>query len=437
MISPETFARYAAMRVPRYTSYPTAPHFSPAVDQADYRSWLRRIPAGEPTSIYLHIPFCRSMCWYCGCHTTVANRQGPILRYVAALSAEIALVTAVLQAKPALAHLHWGGGSPTLLPPAAIEQLSAQIRDSFELQPSAEIAVEVDPRTLTAPVAEAFGRSGVNRASLGVQTFEPKVQEAINRVQSFETVAAAVDLLRSNGVGAINLDLIYGLPHQTVESCARTVEQAVCLSPDRLAIFGYAHVPSFKPHQRRIDEAALAGERERHEQFQIMAELLVRCGYLQVGLDHFARPPDPLALAAADGALRRNFQGYTTDRCATLLGFGASAIGQVREGYVQNATRIPEYERRIVAGFLPVVRGYKLTGEDRRRAAIIEQLMCAYQADVAGIPASLDRLEADGLIRRKGGRIEVVEEARPLVRTVAAAFDAYLPNAARTHAPAV
>jgi oxygen-independent coproporphyrinogen-3 oxidase len=437
MITPETFARYAAMRVPRYTSYPTAPHFSAAVDHTEYRAWLRRIPEGEPTSIYLHVPFCRAMCWYCGCHTSVVRRQAPVTRYVASLAREIELVSVELKARPLVHHVHWGGGSPTLLPPESIVQLTHQLRAAFQIDDSAEIAVEVDPRTLTGPVAEAFAASGVNRASVGVQSFDPAVQAAINRMQSFETTATAVELLRSNGVSAINFDLIYGLPLQTEASCKETARQALRLRPDRLAVFGYAHVPSFKPHQRKIDEAALPGLAERHDQFEAMAALFRAEGYVQVGLDHFALPGDPLAHAAEEGKLRRNFQGYTTDPCSTLIGFGASAIGQLPDGFVQNSARIPDYQQRINDGRLAVTRGCRVDEADRQRARIIEALMCSYQADVAGVGAPLERLEADGLIRRCGSRIEVVEEARLLVRVVASAFDAYLPNSAAAHVVAV
>lgn len=437
MILPETFARYAAMRVPRYTSYPTAPQFSSKVGCSDYRSWLRTVPPGEPISVYLHIPFCRAMCWYCGCHTTVTRRAGPIERYVAALSKEIGEVSGELHEELEIGHLHWGGGSPTLLPPFAIGQLSRQLRDRFAFRPDAEIAVEVDPRTLTKTVAEAFAASGVNRASIGVQSFDPLVQLAINRVQSFEITRNAVDLLRASGVRGLNFDLIYGLPFQSVSSCVKSIELALELRPDRLSIFGYAHVPSFKPHQRKIDERALPGEQERHEQFRQMARLLVQQGYIQLGLDHFALPDDPLARAAAERRLRRNFQGYTIDSCPTLIGLGASAIGQLRDGFVQNAARIPDYEGRVAADGLATSRGCILTGEDRRRGAVIEQLMCNYEAEIGNLTAPLDELEVDGLISRDGTRIRVAEQARPLVRTVAAAFDAYLPRSSATHAPAV
>jgi oxygen-independent coproporphyrinogen-3 oxidase len=437
MISPEVFSHYATMRVPRYTSYPTAPQFSPAVDATEYRRWLRSVDDRSRLSVYLHIPFCRQMCWYCGCHTSVSRRQAPVSRYVDSLVHEIALVAGELRVRPHIGHLHWGGGSPTLLAPADIEKISCAVADAFILDPLAENAVEVDPRTLTAPAAAAFSAAGVNRASVGVQSFDPVVQAAINRVQSFETTAQAVTLLRYNGITSINFDLIYGLPFQTTHSCVETVRQGLQLKPDRLAVFGYAHVPSFKPHQRKIDEDALAGPAERQQQARAIAGELTAAGYRQIGLDHFALPGDSLALAADGGRLRRNFQGYTTDRCGTLIGFGASAIGRLPSGFVQNSTRIPEYERRIADGRLAVVRGCQIGSDDDRRAAIIEQLMCNYRAQIGAVDAPLERLEADGLIRRSGSWIEVTEEARPLVRAVAAAFDAYLPISGATHATAV
>jgi oxygen-independent coproporphyrinogen III oxidase len=436
MIAPDTFARYAAMRVPRYTSYPTAPNFSAEVDQGEYRRWLRALPADEPVSLYLHIPFCREMCWYCGCHTTVTRRQAPVSRYVATLIREIELVASELGGRRRVGHVHWGGGSPTLLTPDDVKLIHSALKGPLGLGPLAENAVEVDPRTLTAELASAFARAGVNRASLGVQSFDPKVQTAINRVQSFEATAAAVRLLRERGVPAINFDLIYGLPFQSVRSCLDTVDQALRLQPDRFAVFGYAHVPSFKPHQRKIDENALPGVAERHEQARAIAAALTAAGYRQIGLDHFALPGDSLSSAAEDGTLRRNFQGYTTDRCKVLLGLGASAIGRLPSGFVQNATRIPDYERRIAGGELATARGCRIADEDERRGAIIEQLMCDYRADVSGVPAQLDALEAAGLIRRCGEVIELVDEARPLVRVVAAAFDQYL-SSGSTHSTAL
>ena len=438
MISPETLARYSAMRVPRYTSYPTAPNFSDRVGEDQYRRWLAALPPASPVSLYLHIPFCRAMCWYCGCHTRVARRRAPVDRYVEVLRAEIALIGKALGRKPTVRHLHWGGGSPTLLVAEELAAISSDLSECFSFAEDAERAIEVDPRTLTSEFAEALGRSGITRASLGVQSFDPRVQAAINRVQSAAQTAAAVDMLRCNGVPAINFDLIYGLPNQTVDSCIATVEQSLSMRPDRLAVFGYAHVPAFKPHQRRIDEAALAGPEERHRQANAIRDALVAAGYRQVGLDHFALPGDSLARAAAAGTLHRNFQGYTTDPCDVLIGLGASAIGKLPQGYVQNATGIADYERRVLEHQLPVARGCRVSDEDRRRAAIIERLMCDYRADLGGLaPPALADLERDGLVRRRGQRIEVPEPARPLIRAVAAAFDAYLPQSRARHVTAV
>lgn len=437
MISPDTFARYAAMRVPRYTSYPTAPHFSDAIDGTHYRSWLEGVAADDAISIYLHIPFCREMCWYCGCHTSVTRREAPISRYVAALAHEIDVVAMALGRKPTVSHLHWGGGSPTLLAPSDIRLIHSALKERFALDPLAENAVEIDPRTLSPELAGAFAYAGVNRASLGVQSFDLRVQVAINRVQSFETTAKAVRTLRESGIPAINFDLIYGLPFQTVQSCLDTVEQALSLQPDRLAVFGYAHVPSFKAHQRKIDEDALPGVAERYEQADAIAGALTLRGYRQIGLDHFALPGDSLASAAEAGTLHRNFQGYTTDPCGTLIGFGASAIGRLPGGFVQNATRIPDYEGRIAAGELATVRGCPVGEEDNRRGAIIEQLMCNYRARIGSIEAPLDHLIGDGLIRRSGDVIEVVDEARPQVRVVAAAFDAKLSASDALHSRAI
>lgn len=437
MIPAEIFARYAAMRVPRYTSYPTAPHFSPAVDHAEYRRWLRAVPADEVVSIYLHIPFCREMCWYCACHTTVTQRQAPIARYAEDLAREIELVAAELPARLRIGHLHWGGGSPTLLSARQFETLLAKLGMHFDWAEAAEIAVEIDPRTLTDELAKSLGKAGVSRASVGVQSFDPKVQKAINRVQSFDTTSKAVDSLRGHGIAAINLDLIYGLPFQTTASCLSTLEQALRLKPDRLAVFGYAHVPGMKAHQRKIDEAALPSTSERQAQADAIAGALVGAGYRQIGLDHFVLPSDPLARAAETGAVHRNFQGYTVDPCRTLIGFGVSAIGRLPQGFVQNASRIPDYRKRIGQGRLAVVRGHGLSDEDRRRAAVIERLMCDYRAEISGLSAPLDQLVADGLIRRSGDVIEVVEEARPLVRVVAAAFDPNLARSEGRHVTAV
>lgn len=438
MISDETFAHYAAMRVPRYTSYPTAPNFTGDVGEADYRQWLREIEPGTEISLYLHVPFCRAMCWYCGCHTSVTRRREPVERYVAALRSELRLLSDSLGGRAAVRHLHWGGGSPTLLAPEDLALLDGDLRELFDLSRASEIAVEIDPRTLSAEFAAALAASGVNRASVGVQSFDPAVQAAINRVQSAAQTNEAVRLLRDNGIATINFDLVYGLPRQTTASCVETVEQALTMRPDRLAVFGYAHVPSFKAHQRKIDEASLPDPAERQRQSQAIGDALLAAGYRQIGLDHFALPTDSLSVAAARGELHRNFQGYTVDPCATLIGVGASAIGKLPQGYIQNAPNIPDYERRVAAGKLAAVRGCATTAEDSRRAQIIERLMCDARAEIGSVvPIGLAQLERDGLVRRQGSLLEVAEEARPLVRAVAAAFDAYLPQSTARHVTAV
>lgn len=441
-LSADILARYAGRNVPRYTSYPTAPHFRAAEDDGAARDWLRALAPVEPVSLYVHIPFCRAMCFYCGCHTAVSRRAAPVSRYLERLEQEIALVRALLPARLKARHLHFGGGTPTLVQPAEFSRLMVQLRGSFQVAAGAEVAIEIDPRTLEPAMVEALAGGGINRASIGVQSFDPKVQQAINRVQSFAVTREAVDWLRGAGIGRINLDLLYGLPHQNVASCLATIDQAIALEPDRLSVFGYAHLPSFKPHQRRIDAAALGGAPERLAQFDAISGRLSAAGFVQVGLDHFARPGDALAIAASERRLHRNFQGYTTDPCRTLLGFGASAIGRLQGGFVQNAAAIPDYERRIAAGRLATARICPLSEEDRRRGALIERLMCDYRVDLAGVGDLADEerlgtLVADGLLRRRGSLIEVPDEARPLVRAVASAFDAYLDPGAGRHARAV
>lgn len=427
MIDPDTFARYAALPVPRYTSYPTAPNFRPAPDDSAHEKWLRELPPSEPVSLYLHVPFCRQMCWYCGCHTTVTHRGEPVRRYVEHLEREIRLVASKLGHRPQVAHLHWGGGTPTLLTPGSIRTLDRRLRRSFDIASDAEIGLEVDPRTMSSEVAAAFVASGVNRVSIGVQTFDPLVQAAINRIQPLEQTIATVTQFGELGVQGINFDLIYGLPHQTVQSCIDTVGRAIALRPSRLSVFGYAHVPSFKPHQRNLDEAVLPSQTERVDQANAIGQALVAAGYQRIGLDHFALCDDSLAVAARNGKLHRNFQGYTTDGCSTLLGFGASAISRLPGGFVQNAIRIRDWQRGLAVGRLPTARLCPVSREDERRAAIIEQLMCNYHADVGSLmPMSVAELERDGLLRRNGSLIEVPDEARPLVRVVAAAFDEYL-----------
>jgi oxygen-independent coproporphyrinogen III oxidase len=448
---PDLAACYGQERLPRYTSYPTAPHFSTAIGPDAYTGWLAAIPSNACTSLYLHVPFCRAMCWYCGCHTTVARRDEPIAVYEAALRCEIDRVARQIGRRLRVGHVHFGGGTPTIMSPNSFTDLIGSIRHCFFLLPSAEIAIEIDPRTLAREMIDALALGGVNRASLGVQSFDAKVQRAINRVQSVDQTAEAVGGLRRAGISAINFDLIYGLPHQTVASCLDTVRRCVELRPDRFSVFGYAHVPTFKKYQRKIDEAWLPDSLERHDQSCAIAEALQEAGYLRIGLDHFALPEDEMAVAQRERRLRRNFQGYTTDGSDLLLGFGASAIGQLPQGFVQNEVQIRAYSEAVAGGKFATAKGYALTADDRLRAEIIERIMCDFSADLApicarhGLPAEalldtsprLRELASDGVIKLDGTSLAVPEDSRFLVRSVAAAFDTHLDRAKERHSRAV
>ncbi|MDP3691520.1 oxygen-independent coproporphyrinogen III oxidase [Bradyrhizobium sp.] len=442
---------YGQDRLPRYTSYPTAPHFSPAICEDDHKGWLRSVPVRQPASIYLHVPFCRSMCWYCGCHTSVTKQDDPIAIYAAGLRTEAQLVAETIGERLPISHIHFGGGTPTIMAPEMFADLIGTLRRSFCVLGNAEIAIEIDPRTLTKPMIEALGYCGVNRASLGVQSFDPAVQRAINRLQSLEQTAVSVERLRRAGVGRINFDLLYGLPLQTVDSCMDTVAKCVQLRPDRFSVFGYAHIPSFKKHQRKIAEGTLPDSIERHLQSETIAEALLDAGYVRIGLDHFALPDDKLAVARQEGKLRRNFQGYTDDSAETLIGLGASAIGRMPQGFVQNAVPTRDFLARISERRLATVKGYKFTEEDRFRADIIERIMCDLAVDLRQVsrlhgrdPQSaivdrqrLDSMIADGVVTMTDDRLRVSEGAAFLVRSVASAFDAHLARSAATHSRAV
>jgi oxygen-independent coproporphyrinogen III oxidase len=439
----------ASERLPRYTSYPTAPKFTPEIDRAVARDWLAALDPTGTASLYLHVPYCRALCWYCGCHTKIPTDDAAIGRYVDTLLTEIDILSSLLPSPMHVTHLHWGGGTPTIIGPSAIGRVHDAIARDFRIDATAEIAIEVDPRMLTADMAKALGACGFTRASLGVQTFDPVVQRAIHRIQSAEVTEAAARHLREAGIHALNIDLIYGLPHQTIASCVATAERILALEPDRVAVFGYAHVPSMKPNQRRLDASALPDTTERFGQAEAIADTFAGAGYRRVGLDHFAKPGDPLARALDAGTLRRNFQGYTTDRADTLLGFGASAIARLPQGYIQNTPRIGAYQDAIAAGSLATVRGLALSAEDRLRATVIERLMCDLTVDLQTAAAThfpgfdfgreravLADLAGEGLVEIRGARITVPERMRPFVRRVAAAFDVSQ-AVGTTHAPAV
>lgn len=444
-------AKYDGLRVPRYTSYPTAPHFSPNVGHETYRSWLGAIDPAKAGSLYMHIPFCKEMCWYCGCHTKIVARYEPIAEYLAHIRKEVGMVADCIPGRMKVAHIHFGGGTPTMTAPEDFEALMAMVRERFDIVDGAEIAVEIDPRTLTEDMAKALGRAGVNRASLGVQDFDADVQKAVNRIQPREMTERTLEWLRGNGIRHINLDLMYGLPRQSVESVTRSAEIALSMDADRFAVFGYAHVPWMKSHQKKIVESELADSYGRWDQFAAIAKTLTDAGYVTVGLDHFAKPTDELAVMQAKGELRRNFQGYTTDESEVLLGFGASSIGQLPQGYIQNAVPFAHYAEAIDAGRLPTVKGLAISEDDRVRRAVIERLMCDMAVDLDavavqhGLPpetfdeelAGMGDLVADGVAAVEGRRLSVPESARPLMRIPAARFDTYLSTGAGRHSRAV
>ena len=391
------------------------------------------------------------MCWYCGCNTTVALRDGPIADYLAALRTEIGLVTARIPHPLPVQHIHFGGGTPTIMTAHQFDKLCETMRSTVSIRPNAEIAIEIDPRTLTPDMVLALGANGVTRASLGVQSFDETVQHAINRVQGLAETAQSVERLRAAGVRGINLDLIYGLPHQTVASCIDTALQCLALRPDRFSVFGYAHVPGFKKHQRKIVEAILPDSAARQEQADAIAQTLIEAGYRRIGMDHFALPDDDMAKMQQTNALHRNFQGYTTDDNDILIGFGASAIGQLPQGYVQNDPVLGNYCDAIREGRLATVRGYALQDDDRLRAAIIERLMCDFAVDLDAVCAlhgasadvvlrsapRLDALVEDGVVTVKGAHLRIADDAHFLVRSVASAFDTHMDAQAKLHSRAV
>ena len=437
--------------VPRYTSYPTAPNFSPAVDADVYRSWLAGLPAEATLSLYLHVPFCRELCHYCGCHTKATLRDEPIEAYAQRLVEEIALV-ASHAGRCKITHIHWGGGTPSILDADLLKFIADELAGHFDLSAIREHAIELDPRYITRPLLRALRDIGVNRASLGVQDFSAHVQQAAGRIQPFDTVKKAVDMLNEFGINRLNIDLMYGLPKQTVADVRRTATLAHELKPQRIAVFGYAHVPWFRPQQRLIDQSDLPSSPERLAQAEAAHDTLVQFGYQPIGLDHYAQPDDQLAPAASSGRLQRNFQGYTDDDADALVGLGASAISRLPQGFAQNAPAVGNYSRAIAEGELATVKGVALSDDDRLRGRIIERLMCDMAVDLDAIADeagfdiaadfadeldSLHSFRETGCVLIDGHRIRITEKGRPYMRLVASAFDAYLGRAKSRHSVAV
>ncbi|MGX8009991.1 oxygen-independent coproporphyrinogen III oxidase [Mesorhizobium sp. ORM8.1] len=440
-----------AENVPRYTSYPTAPHFHAGVDAVIVQGWMNALEHDDEISLYLHIPYCDRLCWFCACHTKQTRHYTPVLTFLTALHREIEIVGRLLHDRGRVRAVHLGGGSPTILRPQDILALGKVLRDRFNFLPDAGLSVELDPNDMDGGRLDAFSAIGMTRASVGVQDFDPKVQKAINREQGFALTKGVVDAVRARGVGSVNLDLLYGLPHQTCESVSATVAQALTLAPERIALFGYAHVPWFKKHQTMIDEAWLPDSIARLAQSRTAAQMIVDAGYEMLGLDHFAKPLDALAVAYRAGQVRRNFQGYTEDQCETLIGLGPSSISRFRQGYAQNIVATGEYEKAVNAGHMAVARGIEFSLDDQARGWVIERLMCNFTFSALDIverfgavgqtllreASRLSTGSAGQLLRLDGENFVVPVESRPLVRTVAAKFDRYLGNGIGRHSLAV
>ncbi len=436
-------------RVPRYTSYPTAPHFAGGIVPGSHQHWVSVIPEGSSISLYLHVPFCRRLCWFCACRTQGTTSDSPVRAYVDVLKAELALLGEVLPAGVKLSRLHWGGGTPTLLDAAMIADLCAAIFDLAPLAPDAEFSVEIDPNEIDASRLDALAAAGMNRASIGVQDFDTAIQKMIGRDQTFEITKEAADMLRARGIISLNADILFGLPDQTPARIAASVQKLLSLNPDRVALYGYAHVPWMARRQVLIPSDKLPQPEGRLQLFETARDLFVADGYAEIGIDHFALPSDGLAKAAAEGRLRRNFQGYTDDTAPILIGVGASSISRFPQGYSQNAPATSAHTRAIREGRFSTSRGHAFTAEDKLRGRIIEALMCDFRVEAEELRKTFSVTDAriaemfakaasefGDMVEVSAEAFVIPERARPLTRMIARAFDAY--GMAKTgHSPAI
>ena len=430
-----------ATPVPRYTSYPTAAEFSDQVGPRELETALAAIEAGRPISLYVHIPYCHEICWYCGCNTGAVNKAQRLSGYLDTLRAEIELVAAKLGGRGRVKRIAFGGGSPNAISTEQFAELLAKLRTAF-LADDASLSIELDPRSLSAPWFEAIESAGFGRASLGVQTFDPKVQRAIGRWQPLGLIQIAVGELRRAGVHSLNFDLMYGLPYQGIDELEATLEATIEMRPERIALFGYAHVPHLIPRQRRIDGSALPDAELRFAQAELGHRILTHAGYDPIGFDHYALAHDPLSLAARQGRLRRNFQGFTDDSAELLIGLGASAITQFPGLIVQNEKNAGRYKIRVSSGLSPATHGIIRDADDQRRGAVIEQLLCNGEAELRDVfePELMERLRpflSRGLATLERGRLRLPGYARPYARVIAALFDHYRQPAARRFSSAI
>lgn len=430
---------WLGMEAPRYTSYPSAHHFSSQVNKDQHSQWLGAIGNKTSISVYVHIPFCRELCWFCGCHTKMTKRYEPISKYVQLLLKEIELLKQHVGSSGKLVNIHFGGGSPSLLEPDDLLAILHAISSVFEFTPPGELAIELDPRTTTLENIALYASLGFNRVSIGIQDFDPAVQQAINRIQPYPMVASIMQQIGKAGIKNINCDLIYGLPQQTLERFRTTLEKTIALNPSRIALFSYAHMPQVKKHQRMIDAEQLPSEPEKLALYALASEMLSTSGYVPIGIDHFAKPDDSLAIAMGKHSLKRNFQGYVTDATDVLIGLGSSAISQFPEGYVQNSADAVDYKNKIENNQLPSARGWNFKGDDLVRKRVIDELMCFMSADLAKIrrvfhldehyfTPDLDLLRQEQchkIVALDKDRVRITTPYRMAARVVASVFDQY------------
>ena len=436
-------------KVPRYTSYPTAPHFNADFGPKQFSNWIEGIPEGSAISLYIHVPFCRRLCWFCACRTQGTQSDAPVLAYLETLRSELKLLKSHLPAGVTLSRLHWGGGTPTLLNPAMMSELAGAIAEVAPFAPNAEFSVEIDPNEIDEARLDALARAGLTRASIGVQDFDPEIQQAIGRIQSYELTRDAVDMIRARGIASVNADILFGLPHQTRARMTESVQKLLSLNPDRVALYGYAHVPWIARRQTMIPTDALPTPEERLELFETARKLFLWDGYAEIGIDHFATCSDGLTIARDAGKMRRNFQGYTDDTSDVLIGIGASSISRFPQGYAQNAPATSAHTKAIRAGQFSTTRGHVFSDDDILRGRLIEALMCDFRIDRAEIQrrfgtsdSQLDDLfeQADrafpGILSITNDGLSIPPDARPLTRMIARSFDAYDLNAMR-HSSAI
>ncbi|MGR3615655.1 MAG: oxygen-independent coproporphyrinogen III oxidase, partial [Paracoccaceae bacterium] len=408
------------------------------VDTWVYEEWIEAIPEASKISLYLHVPFCRRLCWFCACRTQGTQSDEPVRAYLETLKAEIALLKQRLPRGVTLWRLHWGGGTPTLLAPAMMEELAGAIVDLAPLSEGAEFSVEIDPNEVDAARLDALMAAGLNRASIGVQDFDPHIQKVIGRIQSFDITRDVVGLLRDRGIASLNADILYGLPHQDRARMTQSVQKLLSLSPDQVALYGYAHVPWMARRQNMIPSDALPSPESRLELFETARDLFVWDGYAEIGIDHFALPTDGLATAQKAGKLRRNFKGYTDDPADVLIGIGASSISRFPQGYAQNAPATSVHTKAIRSGSFSIARGHVFTAQDRLRGRLIEAVMSDFRIDRNEIlerfqitPAALEDIfqsmarQFPDMVRVTADGVFVPEHGRPLTRMIARAFDAY------------